>query len=117
MAKKKVKRKVARKRVVEKPPAESPPRQAVFEGEGFPKPPPKAVCKARDEYLQARRDAAEASSYKADRHQRLVEVMKEHGINRIKFDDESKFFELTADEKVKTRTIPKDKRDNGASDD
>lgn len=119
MAKKKVKRKVARKRVAPKEPpaAESPPRQTSFEGEGFPEEPPKEVCKARDQFLQAQRDAAEAAEYKADRHERLKEVMKDNGLTRVKLDGENKFFELTHDEKIKTRTIPKDKRDNGASDD
>lgn len=119
MAKKKVK--AARKRKVARPrettAAEVAEVQQHFEGDGFPGPPPAEVRQARDEFLQAQRDSAVASEHKADRHERLKEVMKEHGITRVKLDGENKFFELTSDEKIKTRTIPKDKRDNGSSGD
>ncbi len=87
-------------------------QQTQFEGDGFPEPPPKEVCDARDNYLEAKRAAAAASEKKADRHERLVELMHEHNIDRIPLDGENKYFYLDASEKVKIGTVPKEKRDN-----
>lgn len=118
MAKKKVK--VARKRKVAraKPEAADPPErvsQKQFEGEGFPDPPPAEVREARDDYLDAMREATKASSKKGDRHLKLIEVMQAHGIDRVRLDGENKFFELAEEHKVKMKTVPKDQREKSAS--
>lgn len=86
-------------------------QQKQFEGDGFPEPPPKDVCDARDNYLAAKRAAATANEKKADKHERLVELMHQHNIDRIPLDGENKYFYLDASEKVKIGTVPKEKRD------
>lgn len=86
-------------------------QQTTFEGDGFPKNPPKAVRDARDEYLSAMRHAAEASKNKGDREQRLIELMKKHDVDRIRLDGENKFIEIGRAEKAKVKTIPKEQRD------
>lgn len=86
-------------------------QQTQFEGDGFPEPPPKVVCDARDAFLEAKRAAAKAGEKKADKHERLVELMHEHNIDRIPLDGENKYFYLDASEKVKIGTVPKEKRE------
>jgi hypothetical protein len=94
-----------------KTPKTPPVAQKTFEGEGFPDKPPAAVIRARDEYLQAMRDHADAGKEKSTRHEALVEVMHKHGITRIRLDGENKFFELESTENVKMKTVPKAARD------
>lgn len=88
-----------------------PDQQQFFEGEGFPKRPPKAVRDARDEFITAKREAAEAATHRGEREQILIDMMKKHGINRLMLEDENKFIEITAPEHATIKTIPKEQRE------
>lgn len=114
--KKKVKKKKAPPKV-ESTETDGHVRQQQFAGNGFPDPPPKEVADARDDYLQAMRDAAKASEEKGYKRERLIEAMRDNNIDRIKLDGENKFFELETEAKVKMKTIPKDQRDHKTTDD
>lgn len=87
------------------------PIQQQFEGDGFPEPPPPAVCRARDRYLQAMREQAKAGAEKSTAHEALIRVMHDHNIDRVPLDGENKYFEIDPTEKIKTKTVPKAKRD------
>jgi hypothetical protein len=92
----------------------APPKQQAFEGDGFPEKPPKEVEDARDEYVSAMRAHAKAGQKKAERHEKLIEVMHKHGIDRVRLDGENKFFEIVEEEKIKTKTVPKEERERRA---
>lgn len=85
--------------------------QKQFDGDGFPEKPPKAVLNARDEYITAKRDAADAAKHRGDRELNLIEKMQEHGIDRLPIDGENKFIEVSATERAKIKTIPKEQRE------
>ncbi len=86
-------------------------KQAEFEGNGFPGPPPEEVCDARDTYLSSMRAHAKAAEKKAKSEQSLIEAMHKHEIKRVKLDGENKYFEIEAPEKIKTKTVPKEQRE------
>ena len=85
--------------------------QQQFETDGFPEKPPAAVRKARDLYLQAKRDSADAATEKSQAEQKLIDEMTKNGIQRLKLDGESKYFEIEAQPKVKMKTFPKKHRE------
>ncbi len=86
-------------------------RQQLLEGEGFPGPPPKEVCDARDAFLSAMRAHAKTAGKKGESEQKLIESMHKHDIKRVQLDGENKYFEIEAPEKVKMKTIPKEQRE------
>lgn len=88
----------------------TPHRQLTLNGDGFPAEPPQEVCAARDAFLGAKRASAKANETKGEREVRLIELMREHGINRIRLDGENKFFEIEATPHVKVKTMPKEQR-------
>lgn len=90
--------------------ASTPSRQLTMNGDGFPAEPPAEVCAARDAFLGAKRASAKANETKGEREVRLIELMKEYGINRIRLDGENKFFEIEATPHVKVKTMPKEQR-------
>ncbi|QDU61257.1 hypothetical protein Pan216_21110 [Planctomycetes bacterium Pan216] len=85
--------------------------QSEFPGMETPKP-PKEVLDARDKFIQAKRDAAEAAENRGHCEQRLIEQMHKHGITKVKLDGENKFIEIEAPEKAKVKTVPKEQREH-----
>lgn len=108
--KKKAEAAALKKQADKKADASAPSRQLVMNGDGFPAEPPEEVCTAMDAFLGARRASVKANETKVEREVRLIELMREHGINRIRLDGENKFFEIEATPHVKVKTMPKEQR-------
>lgn len=90
-------------------------RQTHLKGDGFPGPPPDEVCEARDQYLSSMRSHAKAAKKKAESEQDLIEAMHKHNVTRVQLDGENKYFEIEAPEKIKTKTVPKEQREERES--
>ena len=90
-------------------------RQKALEGDGCPGPTPEEVCDARDTYLSTMRAHAKTGKKKAESEQALIEAMHKHGLARVSLDGENKYFEIEAPEKIKTKTVPKEQRDERAA--
>tara|TARA_R100001594_G_scaffold131050_1_gene170440 strand:- start:465 stop:818 length:354 start_codon:yes stop_codon:yes gene_type:complete len=86
-------------------------KQRTFEGKDWPKKPPKSVSNALDEYLTAKREAADAAEMKSSAHEKLIEICNKHKITRLRIEGENKFLEIGENQTAKIKTIPKDERD------
>jgi hypothetical protein len=69
------------------------------------------VLDARDAYVTAKREAAKAAEAKGGAEQDLIKEMHEAGIERLQLDDENKYIEINAPEKVSIKTVPKEQRE------
>lgn len=88
------------------------PTQKQMQGDGFPDPLPKEVQRAVDEYLTAKREAADASEVKGAAMQKVIELGRKHGLERIPIEGENKFIELGVKDTCKVKTKPKDQEDS-----
>ncbi len=93
-----------------------PPLQLEFDAEGFPEKLPKELCELRDSFLGAKRASVNAANVKHDREAALIEGMKKLGIDRIRLDGESKFFELSKKDSLQIKTIKKDSQERSRKD-
>jgi len=75
-------------------------------------PVPKEVEAARDEYVEAKREKAAWLVTMNDRRNRLIEMMREHDIERLEIDDGEKILVLEEDWKLRIES----KKDDGTDD-
>ena len=92
-------------------------KQKVLEGDGFSVRLPKAVQTAIEEYLTAKRDAAEASESAGEAKVRLIDIAHKNNLTRIKIEGENKFIEVGIKDTVKVKTVPKDQRKQAGQED
>lgn len=93
-------------------PKEKPPQQKQMEGDGFPDPLPKELQNAVGEYLTAKQESADAAEVKGLAMQKLIELGRKHGLERIPVEGENKFIELGVKDTCKVKTKPKDQEEN-----
>lgn len=111
---------MAKKRVAAaEAPAKAKPTQKIFEGEGFPQPPPKDVQKAVDAYVEAKRAKGDALAILNTARDNVIAKMIEHGITMVKIDEGDKVLELDTTQAVKIKKAkkPGESDDDEGSDD
>ena len=67
------------------------------------------VQEKRDKFLKFKRATVRETKKRDGAEEELLDVMREHGIERIHLEDENKFIEIEAKPKAKIKTGPKDK--------
>jgi len=86
-------------------------KQKQFDGDGFPERLPKAVEEARDQFIGAKRRAANAAGKRSECEILLIESMESAGVDRVKLDGENKFIEIERKPHASIKTIPKDQQE------